>query len=798
MTGGDQMRESVIGGRLAGLGLRAAAALVALALAGAVAQVARAPVARADASGRGGDFVPLTPSGQLLDTRSGIGGVTGARGPASTTVVTALGKAGIPTSNVRALMVDVTTVGPTAGTFLVLWADGTPRPPISMLNALAGQVISNSAVVPVGADGKIDVYNSAGSTHVVVDVQGYFTQISSGASGQGGYVPVPATRLVDTRTGQGAPRAAIASGGSLTVTVATGPVPATANAVFVNLIVPSATAGGWIGAFPAGGSTKVSLLDFVAGTTDTGGTVKVGTGGKITLVNHSGAAVNVALDVQGYFVASTTQGAGLRNAAARLLDTRSTAPVAASGTIDVAVGGTNGLPTRGIAGAALDLKIIDPAQGGFLRAWPVGDPEPTTSDTNFPAGNNARDALAVVRPGVEGKVRIRNLSSASVNLAVDLQGWFADPIPAVPVEQDARVTAIQATPVPGASVGTLEYAYTDNIGRLLHGHQGDLDDFTSLQWTVISGSDAFSGQPALAEQADGRLQVSAQNVDADVWVDTEATKSPPAWSPSFTSLGGSMSSPPALVRAGDGTLVAFAVDADGRLWYIQQGGANGAYGSWHSLGAAGLAGAPAAVAVSNGIQVFARDSGGALRTALFSGGTLSAWTSLGGSGLTGTPAVVINPGWILRVLVRAGDGSIQTKKQDSAGAWPQSWDVVGTFTAEGSPAALLSPVTGKTEVVARATDGTLWSTGETAPGSATWRDWVNVSIVNPSTGLPEVAATDPTSFAVSGATYSWAFVFIRDDGARRVYTVSESLTAGPATGAAAPAVAAHTLPGLPG
>ncbi|HXM57316.1 MAG TPA: hypothetical protein VOB72_18100, partial [Candidatus Dormibacteraeota bacterium] len=337
---------------------------------------------------------------------------------------------------------------------------------------------------------------------------------------------------------------------------------------------------------------------------------------------------------------------------------------------------------------------------------------------------------------------------------------------------------------------TLEYAYTDNIGRIVQGHQGDMDDFSTLQWTVISGSDAFSGQPALAEQADGRLQVAGQNVDTDVWVDTETTKSPPAWSPSFTSLGGSMSSPPALVRAADGTLVAFAVDADGRLWFIQQGGANGAYGAWHSLGAFGLAGAPTAVGVANGgIQVFARDTSGALRTALFSGGTLSAWTSLGGTGLTGAPAVVVNPGWMLRVLVRAGDGSIQTKKQDSSGAWPQTWDTVGTFAAAGSPAALLSPVTGKTEMVARATDGTLWSTGETQPGSATWRDWVNVSIVNPTTGLPEVAATDPTSFAVSGATYSWAFVFIRDDGARRVYTVSETLAAG---------LTAHTLPGLPG
>jgi hypothetical protein len=59
-----------------------------------------------------------------------------------------------------------------ASTWVVPWADGTPRPPISMLNALAGQVISNSAVVPVGANGRIDVFNGAGRRPVRVRTAG--------------------------------------------------------------------------------------------------------------------------------------------------------------------------------------------------------------------------------------------------------------------------------------------------------------------------------------------------------------------------------------------------------------------------------------------------------------------------------------------------------------------------------------------------------------------------------------------------------------------------------------------------
>src|SRR5262249_47278478 len=147
--------------------------------------------------------------------------------------------------------------------------------------------------------------------------------------------------------------------------------------------------------------------------------------------------------------------------------------------------------------------------------------------------------------------------------------------------------------------------------------------------------------------------------------------------------------------------------------------------------------------------------------------------------------------------VRGADGTIQTKMQDSTGAWPQSWDPVGTLVAAGSPTALLSSVTGRTEVVARGTDGTLFSTGETQPGSHVWRDWVTASVIDPSTRRPEPAATDPTWFAVTGATYTWAFIFLRSDGARRVYTVTDVIgLAGAAATEPSFTVTGHTLAGV--
>lgn len=357
----------------------------------------------------------------------------------------------------------------------------------------------------------------------------------------------------------------------------------------------------------------------------------------------------------------------------------------------------------------------------------------------------------------------------------------------IALESFTPTAAMQATPTGGASVGTLEYAYSDNIGRLLHGHQSDPDNFSSVAWTVVSGTEAFAGTPALGEQADGKLHLAAHDSDSTVRVDIETATLPPTWAP-WTTPTGSFSSHPTLVRQSDGTLVGFAVDAGGVLWALPEAGSNKGYTSWVSLGVGGLSGTPVAVPVSGGVRVFALTPDGSVATVLYAANrTFSGCSVLDGTGFTGTPGVVAYPGSLLRVFARAADGSIRTIKQDGTGAWPTTWDTVGTFTAAGAPSAVLSPSTGKTELVARGSDGAVYSTGETLQGSGTWRDWVKV------TADGDVAATDPTTFAYSGVNgQSWAFVFRTSDNVSRVYQVVNTGLASSST--AAPAFGGHSLP----
>ena len=74
----------------------------------------------------------------------------------------------------RPWSLNVAVTQPTVGGWLTVYPTGTPRPLAASINFAPDQTISNLVVAKVGTDGKIDIYNAAGTTHVVVDVAGWF------------------------------------------------------------------------------------------------------------------------------------------------------------------------------------------------------------------------------------------------------------------------------------------------------------------------------------------------------------------------------------------------------------------------------------------------------------------------------------------------------------------------------------------------------------------------------------------------------------------------------------------------
>jgi hypothetical protein len=123
--------------------------------------------------GRGARFVGLTPT-RILDTRDGTGGYpVGPIGPDSSYAVNIWGAGGV-VRGATAVVANVTVANPTAPGFLTAWPSDAPRPTASDLNFVPGQTVPNLVVVKIGIDGKIKLYNLAGTTDAVVDVVGYY------------------------------------------------------------------------------------------------------------------------------------------------------------------------------------------------------------------------------------------------------------------------------------------------------------------------------------------------------------------------------------------------------------------------------------------------------------------------------------------------------------------------------------------------------------------------------------------------------------------------------------------------
>ena len=219
------------------------------------------------------DFSPLTPA-RLLDTRAGMATIDGqfAGGGAipggGTLNLTVLGRGGVPASGVKAVVVNVTTANPTASIFVTAWPTGTALPNASNLNAVAGQTIPNLVIVAPGTGGKISLFNSAGSTDLVVDVVGYFSSNTT-------LSPLVPARLLDTRPGfatidgQFSGQGAVGAGGTLNLTVlGRGGVPSAgvgAVALNVTAVVPSAA--GYIVAWGTGttsGNFPPRAMDMVS------------------------------------------------------------------------------------------------------------------------------------------------------------------------------------------------------------------------------------------------------------------------------------------------------------------------------------------------------------------------------------------------------------------------------------------------------------------------------------------------------------------------------------------------------
>ncbi len=506
--------------------------------------VATAPVTPTTA---GGSFRALPPK-RILDTRSGLGAPQAKLGDHHSMNLAVLGQGGVPASGVVAVVMNLTGVNATSGTYLTVWPTGEVKPGSSNVNVADGAATPNLVEVKV-ANGGVSIYNNSGTVDVIADVSGYVVATAASSGAEGRFHPLAPTRVLDTRDGTGGlPHAPVGPGETIDVAIAGhGGVPASgADAVVVNLTATEASASTYVTAWPSGTPAPVvSNLNLVPGETRPNRvTVKLGIDGKISLRNNGGT-VHLILDVGGWLSDAASPpaiGAWFQPLSpVRIVDTRVTPGALTSGsTMKVQVAGHGGVPANGqltpATAVVANVTAVASTAASFLTIWPSGSPQPVASDLNFSAGETIPN-LVVVKLGSDGAITIITHTGA-VHVVVDVLGYYAGDVELasnVTRPDPASVTAVGDTSLtfsaPPAGVG---------VGDVIALGTGPMTPGGLLRRAlVVSGSTVTTGPAALDDVlVDGAITLD--NL-ADGGLVSDAELAPPRRRSSPSDVGGSVS-----------------------------------------------------------------------------------------------------------------------------------------------------------------------------------------------------------------------------------------------------------------
>ena len=261
----------------------------------------------------GSSSLTLVPASRFLDTRVGrttIDGQFAGIGPVAGQTsldVTMTGRAPLPASGVGTVIFNLTATGGTATGFATAWPTGVARPTASTLNFTPGATVPSLALSQVGTGGKVSIFNSAGATDFIADVQAWFP------TGQD-LTPVTPARILDTRAGkttidgQFQAIGPFAPGGSLDLLVTNrAGVPASGvGAVVLSVTVTQPTGMGFLTIWPTSDAQpNSSNLNFAVNQTIANLVIaKVGTGGQISIFNSRSGTTHVIADVVGWLPAA--------------------------------------------------------------------------------------------------------------------------------------------------------------------------------------------------------------------------------------------------------------------------------------------------------------------------------------------------------------------------------------------------------------------------------------------------------------------------------------------------------------
>ncbi|TDV54906.1 RCC1 domain-containing protein [Actinophytocola oryzae] len=639
-------------------------------------------------------YTSVSPA-RVLDTRNGTGtGTTTPVGPGATITLDLAGN--VPEA-ATAVVLNVTGVAPTVGTFVTVYPTGIGRPTTSNLNLSPGDTRPIQVTVALGANRSVNLFNNAGSTHLLADLAGYYAP-GTGAK----FTALSPNRVLDTRSTGGplGPRAT-------RVLDLTNRIPTSATAVTFNLTGTGPTATTFVSAFPTGGSVpNASSLNLPAGDTRANlVTVAVGADRKVSLFNNAGD-VQLIADLTGFYTPEFGASFVPINPA-RVLDTRNgtgvdgrTLPVTTREIISVDL--TNAVPLTA-TGAIINITGVSASASTFVTAWPQFENQPAASTLNLGAGQTVPNAAVVSFSRMRGLNLFNN--AGDVHLIADLAGVFAVS------EQDCTTGCV--------------YAWGDNFAHKLGTGETVTDSGTPTQVAGLSGVRAVDGggyRNGYALKTDGTVRAWGSNDDGQLgngWT-SDGTGGGSAVPVPVTGLTGVSA-----IAAGGAT--AFALKTDGTVW------------SWGAgvqgiLGNGGTTDVSVPVRVSGLTNVVSIANTGTAGYAVRADGTVWAWGS-NAAGALGQPSSVAFTTTPVQVagldsatsVAGGGNGGYAVRADGTVWAWGVNTEGQlgnGSSVLQSATPVRVGDLTGVTSVAggryngyATRADGTVWAWGAGSDGA---------------------------------------------------------------------------------
>jgi hypothetical protein len=395
-----------------------------------------------------GAYQPLNPT-RVFDTRT-----ASPIGSGATVRMAVQGVAGLPTSGLSAVTVTLSVLAPAAAGSISVFPSGTSWSGAATVSFAAASTQQNTVTAQLGSDGALSVRNNAAAAvQLVADAVGYYT---AGPAMPGGYQPVPLQRIFDTRAAGSQP---LASGDMVNVPVTgQGAIPASnVSAGAVNLTVLNPAGTGSISVFPSGTAWDTSAtVSFTAGRTEQSMlTAQLGTDGAFTVRNNTGTAVQLVIDLAGYYIAGSPPAPGgyvPMTSRIRVFDSRrnmgpytgpftagqlQTAPTLRSNFPDP----STKTPDWGLRAETILLTVVSPSQSGSISVFAGDQTFDGKATISFTAGRTVQ-RLVTVRIPPEGTIGIRNNSSVTLSVIADVKGYFAGVQNRLHVAAEMRLASI--------------------------------------------------------------------------------------------------------------------------------------------------------------------------------------------------------------------------------------------------------------------------------------------------------------------------------------------------------------------